>query len=91
MGAGNQRIPIDRIDLFRLARRLGMGKRQIRFTPQPHSKSSRITSVLGVRPRQLSLFPTITIVLNEHNLHSTVLDINQRTIWFSVPFLNHIR
>jgi hypothetical protein len=54
MVAGNQRIPIDRIDridLSRLARRLGMGKRQIRFTPQPHSKSSRITSVLGVRER----------------------------------------
>ena len=61
MGAGIQRKPMDRdaMDLFGLRESRGMGKRRIRFTPQPHFKSSRITPVFGVRSRQLSLFPNV--------------------------------
>ena len=55
---GIQRHPIDR-DPFGYRRCRGRGKRRIRFTPWPHSKSSRITTVFGVVLRQLSLSPNV--------------------------------
>jgi hypothetical protein len=39
----------------------GPRKRRIRFAPQPHSKSSRITAVFGVRERSCRFSATLAL------------------------------
>jgi hypothetical protein len=84
VGAGIQRNPKDRNDIdpldFRRRRRKGKGR--IRFTPWPHSKSSRIMLVFGVRLCQLSFFPRSRSSLTSAIYTQRIWDANQPTIEF---------